>query len=131
MAGQKDPVVMPHHIVTGNPDPAMVIPMVTVVLFMMLMNDDHRAGVRRGGSEGGEAEQAAEQNCEMMFHIGSFVLGVAFGREDRQRIRGQFASTSAEAGAGSIHLPCSRMRSWRRSTASASGMLNFTGVLPT
>ena len=33
--------------------------------------------------------------------------------------------------AGSTHLPCSRMRSFSRSTASASGMLNFTGVLPT
>jgi len=32
---------------------------------------------------------------------------------------------------GSTHLPCSRIKSTRRSTASASGMLNFTGVLPT
>src|ERR1700682_5981400 len=49
--------------------------------------------------------------------------------EDRQS---QFAAiASEEAGTGSIHLPCSRMRSCKRSTASASGMLNFTGVFPT
>ena len=82
MAGQPDPVAMPHHIVTGNPDAAVVAPMM-VVLFMMLVNDHHGAGLRRGGSEGAEAEQAAKQNCEMMFHIGSFVLGVAFGRNER------------------------------------------------
>ena len=33
--------------------------------------------------------------------------------------------------AGSTHFPCSRIRSLSRSTASASGMLNFTGCLPT
>jgi hypothetical protein len=33
--------------------------------------------------------------------------------------------------AGSIHLPCSRIKSCNRSTASASGILNFTAVLPT
>ena len=33
--------------------------------------------------------------------------------------------------AGSIHRPCSLMRSTRRSTASSSGMLNFTACLPT
>ncbi len=33
--------------------------------------------------------------------------------------------------AGSIHFPCSRIKSFSRSTASASGMLNFTAVLPT
>src|ERR1051325_8879259 len=32
---------------------------------------------------------------------------------------------------GSTHLPCSRIRSTRRSTASVSGMLNFTAFLPT
>jgi hypothetical protein len=35
------------------------------------------------------------------------------------------------ASTGSIHLPCSRIRSFNRSTASASGMLNFTAVFPT
>lgn len=37
----------------------------------------------------------------------------------------------SSAASGSTHLPCSAMRSTRQSTASASGMLNFTGVLPT
>jgi hypothetical protein len=40
-------------------------------------------------------------------------------------------SSAGACAAGSIHLPCSRMRSLRRSTASASGILNFTAVLPT
>ena len=31
----------------------------------------------------------------------------------------------------STHRPCSRMRSTNRSTACASGILNFTGFLPT
>jgi hypothetical protein len=44
----------------------------------------------------------------------------------------QFAvTTSAGDDTGSTHLPCSRMRSFNRSTASASGILNFTGVFPT
>ena len=33
--------------------------------------------------------------------------------------------------AGSTHLPCSRIKSFNRSTASTSGILNFTAVLPT
>jgi hypothetical protein len=37
----------------------------------------------------------------------------------------------AGTGGASIHLSCSRIRSCRRSTASASGILNFTAVLPT
>lgn len=37
----------------------------------------------------------------------------------------------ATVGSGSTHFPCSRMRSTRRSTASPSGMLNFTGFFPT
>ena len=40
-------------------------------------------------------------------------------------------SSVASWRAGSIHLPCSRIKSFSRSTASASGMLNFTAVLPT
>ena len=35
------------------------------------------------------------------------------------------------ADAGSTHLPCSRIKSCNRSTASASGILNLTAVLPT
>ena len=34
-----------------------------------------------------------------------------------------------QSGSGSTHLPCSLMRSTRRSTASASGMLNLIGGL--
>src|SRR6266481_2361521 len=41
------------------------------------------------------------------------------------------ASKGVASGAGSTHLPCSRIKSFSRSTASASGMLNFTAVLPT
>ncbi len=40
------------------------------------------------------------------------------------------AGVGMAAGA-STHLPCSRIRSCKRPTASASGMLNFTAVLPT
>ena len=69
MAGQPDPVVMPHHEVTGNPDAAVVVMMMMMVV-VMAVDDDHGAGLRRGGSEGAKAEQAAEQDCEMMFHIG-------------------------------------------------------------
>lgn len=35
------------------------------------------------------------------------------------------------AASGSRHLPCSRIKSTKRSTASSSGMLNRTGFLPT
>ena len=45
--------------------------------------------------------------------------------------RYETASTGVACGAGSTHLPCSRIKSLRRSTASTSGMLNFTAVLPT
>ena len=48
--------------------------------------------------------------------------------------RNSSGSVQTRAGAaetGSIHFPCSRIKSFSRSTASASGMLNFTGVLPT
>src|ERR1041384_4414134 len=38
------------------------------------------------------------------------------------------ASTGVASCTGSIHFPCSRIKSLRRSTASASGMLNFTAV---
>jgi hypothetical protein len=40
-------------------------------------------------------------------------------------------SSAAVPRMGSIHFPCSRIKSLSRSTASASGMLNFTAVLPT
>ena len=41
------------------------------------------------------------------------------------------AKTGTSSGGMSTHFPCSRMRSCSRSTASPSGILNFTGVLPT
>src|SRR5947209_2017749 len=40
-------------------------------------------------------------------------------------------ASAIETCVGSTHLPCSRIKSFRRSTASASGMLNFTDCLPT
>ena len=55
-----------------------------------------------------------------------------FGHTSRRTYPDYKAAVSAAAGSGaSTHLPCSRMRSWSRSTASDSGMLNFTGVFPT
>ena len=61
------------------------------------------------------------------------------GQDSAQRLRlpgRQFcgvAGHQAEMGSptGSTHLSCSRMRSTRLSTASASGMLNRTGSRPT
>ena len=41
------------------------------------------------------------------------------------------ARACAPSATASIHLPCSRIRSTSRSTASASGILNFTAFLPT
>jgi len=41
------------------------------------------------------------------------------------------AQGAVSCNSGSTHLPCSLMRSTNRSTASASGMLNLIGVLPT
>src|SRR5690242_2219943 len=46
-------------------------------------------------------------------------------------LRYKVGSRAVVCSAGSAHFPCSRIRSFRRSTASASGMLNFTAVLPT
>jgi WD40 repeat protein len=40
-------------------------------------------------------------------------------------------AVGASSGTASTHLPCSRMRSTNRATASISGMLNFTAFLPT
>src|SRR6266542_1687903 len=55
-----------------------------------------------------------------------------------KRFRVRYSTLRYEAGssvavrpAGSTHLPCSRIKSFSRSTASTSGMLNFTAVLPT
>ena len=45
----------------------------------------------------------------------------------KPRLRYEVGSSAA----GSTHLPCSRIKSFNRSTASASGILNFTAVLPT
>ena len=71
MPGQPDPVVMPHDEVTGNPDSAVaVMMMMMMAVVVTAVDDDQGVGLRRGGSEGAKAEQAAEQNCEMMFHIG-------------------------------------------------------------
>ena len=64
---------------------------------------------------------------------------VAFGQDPAQRLRlpgrqlGGVAGHQADTGspAGSTHLSCSRMRSTRLSTASASGMLKRTGSRPT
>jgi hypothetical protein len=47
----------------------------------------------------------------------------------RNVIAAMAAGASCEI--ASIQRPCSRMRSTSRSTASASGMLNFTAFLPT
>src|SRR6266480_3903448 len=43
----------------------------------------------------------------------------------------RFQTRTVSAGAGSTHLPCSRIKSCNRSTASASGILNLTAVFPT
>jgi WD domain, G-beta repeat len=40
-------------------------------------------------------------------------------------------AAGASSGMASTHLPCSRIRSTNRSTASISGILNFTAFLPT
>jgi hypothetical protein len=40
-------------------------------------------------------------------------------------------SAYASTNSGSTHFPCSRIKSTRRSTASASGMLNLMACLPT
>ncbi len=52
-------------------------------------------------------------------------------RSHRGRARQPLAVGGASWEAESTHRPCSRMRSTNRSTASASGMLNFTDFLPT
>jgi len=42
-----------------------------------------------------------------------------------------YTVTGSDITTGSTHLPCSRIKSTSRSTASNSGMLNLIGVLPT
>ena len=70
--------------------------------------------------------------------IGRAPRRVAHSAARKITVRGQRAPFprrmplyTAATAAGSTHLPCSRMRSLSRSTASASGMLNFTACLPT
>lgn len=85
MAGNPNPVVVPQDEMTGNPDAAVLIPLVVMVMVMVLVtvDDQDGAGLRGGGGQGAEAEQAAEQNCKRMFHMGFFGVGVPFGRKDR------------------------------------------------
>ena len=61
-------------------------------------------------------------------------LEVALGQNPTQCLRlfrRQLGGVAGHQAAGSTHLPCSRIRSTRLSTASASGMLKRTGVRPT
>ena len=85
----------------------------------------------------GDGEARTLEAVKGMRHIGG--VKIALGQDSAQRLRllgrefGGVAGHQAEMGspAGSTHLSCSRMRSTRLSTASASGMLNRTGSRPT
>jgi hypothetical protein len=69
--------------------------------------------------------QQSRRRCQA---FGRFFLAVTERKIDNTAI----AYTKAGVGrAGSAHLPCSRIKSCNRFTASASGILNLTAVLPT
>jgi hypothetical protein len=87
----------------------------------------------RGG--GGEQVDPAECGLEgwAVDEVGECEESAEGGLEagEGERFREVLMGSGERAGAGGTHLPWSRMRSTRRSTASASGMLNLTAVLPT
>jgi hypothetical protein len=87
------------------------------------------AGLRFIGTRtaGSSENRNREQHERKIFHIQNCKSDWSHCYCERLAM----ASPILIAAVGSTHLPCSRIRSCNRSTASASGMLNFTAVFPT
>jgi hypothetical protein len=111
--------------------PAFPIPRpVAVVRAVADFNKDSRG--RRRWRECARANESAQHDQKISFHPFSLnrkwtCVGLGIFRIYRR----DYTGASARCSLGSIHLPCSRIKSCNRPTASASGILNFTGVLPT
>src|SRR5947199_10860938 len=71
-----------------------------------------------------------QDDRENVKHLFVFSVG-EFLRRQLTAALYETGSRAAPCGVGSTHLPCSRIRSCNRSTASAPRMLNLTAVLPT
>jgi hypothetical protein len=111
--------------------PAFPIPRpVAVVRAVADFNKDTR-GRRRWG-ECARAKESAQHDQKISFHPFTLIRKrTCVGLGIFKIYRRDYTGASARCSLGSTHLPCSRIKSCNRPTASASGMLNFTGVLPT
>src|SRR5438270_399209 len=102
-------------------------PMGVIRLIAHVDTDPNRI---RGGGESAHAKQRSEKQSEFLHNsllriqLDDFEPQL-FNRKRKSQTR------TGSAVAGSIHFPCSRIKSFSRSTASASGILNFTAVFPT